>query len=107
MIKTFRGLMADGAQERIRLRTNKGDIGYRIRKLNVITNTPGASADESTVMIWKNEQASVSTDTVDINFSNGELLGVGYWAAASSSGSPFNQIVTKCLTRIFMLPTLM
>jgi len=93
MIKTFRGLIADGVQDTIVLHTNDGSTGYRIVKFNIISNTPGASADESTVSIWKVKQASVSAAANDIDFSDNTLLGVGYWAGASSSGSPFNQVV--------------
>jgi len=93
MIKTFRGLLADGGQNRIRLSTIKGKVGYRIAKFQVISNTPGASADESTVTIWKNEQATVSTSANDVNFTDSDMLGVGYWAGASGSGSPFDMAV--------------
>ena len=30
MIKTFRGILADGDQNKIRLTTKKGKIGYKI-----------------------------------------------------------------------------
>jgi len=93
MIKTFRGLLADGGQDRIRLQTIKGKVGYKINKFQVISNTPGASADESTVTIWKTEQATVSTSANDINFTDSDMLGVGYWAGSSSSGSPFDMAV--------------
>ena len=32
MIKTYRGNLADGGQDRIRLKTLKGEIGYKIIK---------------------------------------------------------------------------
>ena len=92
-IKSFRGLIADGAQDTIVLHTNDGSTGYRIVKLKIITNTPGASADEQTISIWKVKQASVSATANDVDFSNNELLAVAYWAGASSSGSPFAQTI--------------
>ena len=93
MIKTFRGLLEDGGQDHIRLQTIKGKVGYRIVKFQVMSNTPGASADESTVTIWKTEQTTVSTSANDIDFTDSDMLGVGYWAGASSSGSPFDMSV--------------
>ena len=71
MIKTFRGLLADGGQDTIRLSTNDGLTGYRIVKFETIGKTPGASNQESVMKIFKVEQ-----DTVDgeIDFSNSRLM---------------------------------
>jgi len=41
MIKTFRGLIADGETDTIVLHTNDGSIGYRIVKFQVIQEQPG------------------------------------------------------------------
>jgi len=78
MIKTFRGLLADGGQDHIRLQTIKGKVGYRIAKFQIMPNNPGGTNPESVVMIWKEEQTSI-IDTVD--FTDASLLGVGYWSA--------------------------
>jgi len=34
VVKTFRGLLADGGQDRIRLSTIKGKVGYKIAKFH-------------------------------------------------------------------------
>jgi len=86
MIKSFRGLLADGGQQRITLHTNNGKTGYRIVKLNVISTTPGVTGDESVVKIYKVKQTTASIDAV-IDFTDNALIGVGYWSAATSSGS--------------------
>ena len=52
-IKTFRGLIADGATDTIVLHTNDGSTGYRIVKFQVIQEQPGAQDTESTVTINK------------------------------------------------------
>jgi len=72
MIKTFRGLMVDGAQDTIVLHTNDGSTGYRIVKFETIGATPGASNQESVTKIYK-----VAQSTVDgaIDFSDNTLLG--------------------------------
>ena len=93
MIKSFRGKLNDGEQETIRLSTNKGEIGYKIKKLNVITTSPGNASDESLISLWANKQSTVPTSSGTVDFDNSELLGIGYWSGASSSGSPFNQII--------------
>jgi len=84
-ILSYKGLLTDGGQDTILLSTKKGEVGYRIKKFNIISTTPGASADESVIQIWKDSQAAASST---IDFSDNRLLGVGYWSAATSSGSP-------------------
>ena len=44
-IKSFRGMLADGATETISLHTNNGSVGYKIKKLQIIPNTPGSNID--------------------------------------------------------------
>ena len=72
MIKTFRGLLADGGQDTIRLSTNNGLTGYRIRKFQIMSQSPGGNTLEAVMKIFKYFQ-----DTIDgvVDFSNGTLLG--------------------------------
>ena len=92
MITTFRGLLVDGGQDRIRLGTIQGKVGYRIVKLQVIGDEPGgATGYECIVKLWKSEQATI--DAV-INFTDSDLLGVGMWSSSSDSKSyPDDMIV--------------
>jgi len=88
VVKTFRGLLADGEQERIRLSTIKGKVGYKIMKFQVIPETPATTINESTVKIFKNEQSSV---TATINFSDSDLLAAAFYrgtAVPSQAISP-------------------
>ena len=85
MIKTFRGILADGAQDRIRLSTKKGKIGYQIVNLEIIGNKPGLSNPvESLIAIWKVEQTSTPTT---IDFSDGNLLAVALWTMGETTYS--------------------
>jgi len=86
-IKTYRGLLADGGQDTIRLSTGQGKVGYRIRKLELFPQLPGTESVESTVMIWRNEQDSVSTTTATVDFSNAQLLGAAMFHDSSSEGN--------------------
>ena len=79
MIKSFKGLLADGGQDRIRLSTIKGKVGYRIVKFQVIGSKPGALNFEAVVQVWKTQQ---STITADIDFTNADLLAVGTWSSS-------------------------
>jgi len=76
MIKTYRGMLADGGQDRIRIKTNRGDIGYRITKFQVIPNTPGLTTCESILKVYKLKQSSI--DGV-IDFTDGDILAATYY----------------------------
>jgi len=82
MIKTFRGLIPDGAEDTIALHTNDGSMGYRIVKFQLMTNTPGVGNAEHIVKIY-----SVSQTAIDaiVDFSDNTLLGVGLYATNASS----------------------
>jgi len=73
MIKTYRGMLADGGQDRIRLKTNKGDIGYRIKKFELMPAAPGTVEHELMCKIYKLKQS-----TIDglVDFTDGDLLAV-------------------------------
>ena len=73
VVKTFRGLLADGGQDRIRLSTIKGKVGYKIVRFQVMNKNPGAGSVEAVIKIYKNEQSTI--DGV-VNFTDGNLLGV-------------------------------
>jgi len=76
MIKTFRGLLADLTQERIRLSTIKGKVGYRITKFELMSEQPGVTTVMHVVKIYKSEQSTI--DAV-INFSDSDLMAAAIW----------------------------
>jgi len=73
-IKSFRGLIADGAQDILSLHTNTGSTGYRIIKFQVLSNDLNINL-ESTVKIYSIPQ-DVSTIDEIVDFSDNTLLGV-------------------------------
>ena len=79
-IKSFRGKLADGAIDTVLLSTNNGSTGYRIKTLQIITDTPGASNYESLLKIYSVPQTTV-TESVD--FSDNTLLAAGYQSGSS------------------------
>ena len=85
MIKSFRGLLADGGQDTIRLSTNNGLIGYKIKKFEIMANTPGTQTAEYVGKIWTREQ-----DTVDgeVDFSNSELLAAATLVVHTTPSNP-------------------
>ena len=92
VVKTYRGLLADGAQDRIKLQTITGKVGYRIVKFDIIG--PDANENiESTVKIYKEEQSSID-DKID--FSDNSLL-----AAATMSGTTSSTYNTAAQVIVF------
>ena len=72
-IKSFRGLMADGAIDTISLHTNDGSIGYRIVKFEIMSQEPyGGANAEHIVKIYKIPQTGATT--ADVDFSDQTLL---------------------------------
>jgi len=83
MIKTFRGLLADGGQDRIRLSTIKGKVGYKIVKFQTMGEQPASVDQEATCKIYKVNQTTIDS-TVD--FSKSDLLGVAVWSSDGNMG---------------------
>ena len=74
-IKSFRGKLADGAQEQISLQTNNGLTGYKIVKFEIMSQEPyGGGSGEHLMQIWSIEQTPASI-TGDVDFSDQTLLG--------------------------------
>jgi len=88
MIKTFRGKLADGGEDRIRLSTIQGKVGYKMIKFQLFPNLPGTASSESTCSIYKKAQTSISTSTATVDFSDGELLAASFFAI--NAGAPSN-----------------
>ena len=80
----FRGLLADGGQDEIRLERQNANLAYRIVKLEMIGIRPSTTKQESTLKIYKTSQSSI-TDTID--FSGSDLLGVIYRETDSGANS--------------------
>jgi hypothetical protein len=75
MIKTFRGRLASGGQDTIRLATNNGLTGYRILKFQGIGVEPGTTVMEHTVKLYKFEQDTINNA---VDFDDQSLLAVCY-----------------------------
>ena len=90
VVKTFRGVLADGGQERIKLQTSAGKVGYRIVKFQVLPVDPSATAPESIVKIFKEEQA---TTVRTVNFTDNSLLGCAYFSGAAASSQPIDMVI--------------
>ena len=71
MIKSYRGMILDGGQETIRLSTNNGKTGYRIKKFQLMPESTGSGTNEALVTVWKYQQDSAIQN---VNFNDNSLL---------------------------------
>jgi len=76
-IISFRGLLADNAQDTIVLHTNDGKTGYRITKFQLMLFDPTGDIAEVVVKIFK-VKVDMTIATHDIDFSDNRMLAVGY-----------------------------
>jgi len=90
MIKSFRGLIADGGQDKILLHTNDGSTGYRIVKFELMGNEPGAKSLEGSCKIYKVFQTAV--DNV-VDFNDNTLLAAGEYHKEQNTAYPLSNSV--------------
>lgn len=74
-IKSFRGQLADGGIDTIRIATNNGLTGYKVHKFELFPSQPGAQPQESTVKIFTVPQ---TTATATVDFDKEQLLVAAY-----------------------------
>jgi hypothetical protein len=75
MIKSYRGKLEDGGQDKIHLGTPNGKMGYRIVKFQLMPAQPGENNNEHTVKIYKTKQTTID-NTVD--FTDNKLIAAAY-----------------------------
>tara|TARA_Y100001938_G_C7811941_1_gene292325 strand:+ start:57 stop:506 length:450 start_codon:yes stop_codon:yes gene_type:complete len=85
-IKTFKGQLPIGEQERIRLSTNDGLTGYKIKNFQIISSTPGASTYELLGKIYLSDQTGKISSTADL--SETDLIAAVFQSFNSSTSSP-------------------
>ena len=86
-VKTFRGKLADGAIDRIRLSTNNGLTGYKIKRFDLMGTdygTAGGDSHSSVVQIFKSEPDTVSEV---VNFTDPLLMAAATFERFTSVGT--------------------
>jgi len=91
VVKSYRGLIPDGGQEKIRLTTTDGRIGYRITKFKIIRQAPTSSVDH-VVKILKTKPAIVPVSSATIDLADEDIL-----AVAALSGTAFGEYDTTII----------
>ena len=83
---SYRGTLAIGQEDRIRLRTLKGKVGYKIVKFQIMSTTPGATGTGTYEYIGKITKIKDSNIGTVVNFTDGNLLAVIYYQDSASAG---------------------
>ena len=73
---SFKGMLAIGEEDRIKLSTMQGRIGYRIVKFLTIAKTAGAEDSTSVCTIYKTEGLLKNITTIDLT--NPNILAIAY-----------------------------
>ena len=76
-IVSFRGQLDMGVEEMIPLSTIRGLIGYKIKKFQILSATPGVGDVEFIAQIYKTSETANINTTPD--FSDNRLLAVVYY----------------------------
>jgi hypothetical protein len=84
---SYKGKLAMGTEDRIRLRTLKGKVGYKISKFQIISTTPGAGDYEYVAKITKVPDPNIGTT---IDFTDADLIGIVYYKGKVSANEPAN-----------------
>jgi len=88
-VHSFRGLLADNDQRKIRIQGPVGAIAWRISKFQVLPESAGDENSEAAVQIWREEQTLAGAGVVvDVNFDNNELLATALWVNSGSQTEP-------------------
>ena len=88
---SFRGQVPDGEQDRIKLSTIQGKVGYRIRKFQICGPNMGNVDDELTGKIYKKDQTGSISGSV--NFTESDLLAVAFYNDAASTAYGNDQVI--------------
>tara|TARA_Y100000356_G_scaffold133995_1_gene142226 strand:- start:47 stop:496 length:450 start_codon:yes stop_codon:yes gene_type:complete len=89
---SFKGQLPIGEQDRIRLKTIKGKVGYRITKFQIINKTAGGSNNVSLISkIYTKDQTGQITSTVD--FTESDLIATAYFTQYQASNTGHNKTI--------------
>ena len=80
-IISYKGTLDIGLEDRIRLKTIKGKVGYKIIKFQILPSTPGAAEFELVGKITKVKDPNIGPT---VKFTDSDLLAVAYYQDGSS-----------------------
>ena len=78
---SFRGLLANAGEDKIRIQGSVGTIAWRITKFQLMPNTPGDASVDNIVQIWRESGNSQGASGATLDFTNDELLAAAWFSA--------------------------
>jgi hypothetical protein len=89
---SYKGQLAMGLQDEINLKTNKGKVGYKITKFQIISSTPGTTGSvEFVAKIFNKDQTGSISPAVDFTDSN--LLACAFYQDRANASSNTETII--------------
>jgi hypothetical protein len=82
---SFKGQLAIGLEDRIKLSTITGKTGYKITKFQILSSTPGVGNHEFVAQIFNKSQ--VGSIGSAVNFTDSNLLAAIYYAENATTGN--------------------
>ena len=92
---TFKGILNIGEEQRIKLATIRGKIGYRITKFQTIAKNAGANDSVSLVTIYKTKGLAPGLTNTDL--SNSNILATAYKKNQNGSTEPDSETIISDL----------
>ena len=80
---TYKGQLQDGLQDKIKLSTIKGKVGYRIIDFKIMGRRPGQDSYELVCQVFTKDKTGAISSVVD--FTNSELVAVAFNAGAANA----------------------
>tara|TARA_Y100000356_G_C11223490_1_gene270551 strand:+ start:372 stop:815 length:444 start_codon:yes stop_codon:yes gene_type:complete len=81
---SYKGIIAAGLEQKIKLATKEGKTGYQIVKFQIMDEAPGTGNEEWVAKVVKKSGSIAST----VDFSDGDMLAVAYSTTAAATGTP-------------------
>jgi len=90
-VHSFRGLLADSKQEKIRIEGATGEIAWRITKFQIMPEAPITSDIEAVVKVYRESQTALANT---VNFTDDELLAAAvFWGTSAGATNPVDMEV--------------
>ena len=89
-IISYKGTLDIGLEDRIRLKTIKGKVGYKIIKFQILPSTPGAAEFELVGKITKVKDPNIGPT---VKFTDSDLLAVAYYQDHENAGYAYKDII--------------
>ena len=96
MIKSFRGKLASGSSDVIRLSTNNGLTGYKIKKVETISTDPGAYDEENIFKLFSVEELDATGVPVingQLDFNSPTLLGAVFFQTGPAATKTASTVI--------------